>query len=282
MRRRIVAIFVILGFIVAQNPSFSFAAKKAKNTQQVITARSLFALDLKENKVIMAKDEHLRLPPASTTKLMSAILVIENSKLDKEVVVSKKAMNTEASKAYLKEGERYLTRDLLKAILISSANDAAVALSEDIAGSEDKFALMMNKKAKRLGALNTKFANSTGLPEKGKDQYTTTYDLVIIMKQVMKYPELLEIMNIKTTNINSVSANARTIKLRSHNKLLWEFDGAVIGKTGYTRAAMHCFAGMQTMQNKRFLFAILKSKSPRPDIRNLHYILEQLTRSYNI
>ncbi|MBM3254395.1 MAG: D-alanyl-D-alanine carboxypeptidase, partial [Candidatus Omnitrophica bacterium] len=177
-----------------------------------------------------------------------------------------------SSKINLRENETYLTRDLLEAVLICSANDASVALACDIAGTEEAFVRMMNNRARQLGALNTNFVNSTGLPTKG--QYTSAYDLVVIMKRALIYPEIIEIMTKRDSPIKS--DKGRLIGLKSHNKLLWEFDNAIIGKTGYTRQAGHCFVGLQKIKNRKFLFAILKSKDPRPDIRIIYSTLTQL------
>ncbi len=250
------------------------SSKKSRKKNNAITAKAIFVLDLNGNKAMINKNPHLKLAPASTAKLMTAILVIENSNLSKTVVISKNAANAQSSKADLGEGESYLTKDLLEAALISSSNDASIALAEDIAGSEEAFSRMMNNRARQLGALNTKFVNSTGLSVKGIAQYSTTYDLVIIMKRVLMYSQLIDIMNKKESVIKSTAG--KVIKLKNHNKLLWELNSAVIGKTGYTLQARHCFAGYMVIGKRKFAFAILKSKDPRPDIRNIYSTLMRL------
>lgn len=271
------AIFLAISLIL--EPSLSYAGKnKRKNSKKnrAISAKALFVLDLNKNKIMLNKNPHLKLPPASTAKVMTAILVIENLSLAKPVLIKRSATLVQPSKINLRENETYLARDLLEAVLICSANDASVALAEAVAGSEGAFVRMMNNRARQLGSLNTNFVNSTGLSIKGKGQYTTAYDLVTIMKKALLYQEIMDIMNKRESIIKS--DNARTIKLKSHNKLLWEFDNAIIGKTGYTRQARHCFVGLQRIGDRKFVFAILKSRDPRTDIRRIYSILLRLTQ----
>ncbi len=275
--KKIFAITLAISLIL--EPPLSYpdkANRKNSKKNSTISAKSLFVLDLNKNKIMLNKNPHLKLPPASTAKLMTAILVIENLSLTKPVLIKRSATLTQPSKIHLRENETYLAGGLLEAVLICSANDASVSLAEAIAGSEEAFVRMMNNRARQLGALNTNFVNSTGLPVKGVSQYTTAYDLVSIMKRALLYQEIIEIMNKKESLIKS--DNGRTIKLKSHNKLLWEFDNAIIGKTGYTRQARHCFVGLQTIGKRKFVFAILKSRDPRPDIRRIYSILLRLTQ----
>lgn len=275
--KKIFAIALTISLIL--EPPLSYAARnnrKNSKKNRAISAKALFVLDLNKNKIMLNKNPHLKLPPASTAKLMAAILVIENLSLTKPVLIKRSATQVQPSKINLRENETYLARDLLEAVLICSANDASVALAEAIAGSEEAFVRMMNNRARQLGALNTNFVNSTGLSVKGIRQYTTVYDLVSIMKRALLYQEIIDIMNKRESLIKSNSG--RAIKLKNHNKLLWEFDNAIIGKTGYTRQARHCFVGLQTIGERKCVFAILKSRDPRPDIRRIYSILLRLTQ----
>lgn len=206
-----------------------------------LSAKSAIIMDPWTKKVFYSKNPHLELSPASTAKIMTALIVLEKSYPNKEVVVSKFASLVEPSKIYIKEGERYLTIDLLKALLLNSANDTSVALAESIAGSEKKFVDMMNERASSLGAKNTNFRNSNGLP--AKNQYSTAYDLSIIVREAMKNKNIVDIMKMKTAEIEELTSGRR-IKLRNHNKSLWkEKPYLLLGKTGYTKKAKHCFAG---------------------------------------
>lgn len=242
----------LLFYLLFSSPPEASAKKKG-----FISAKAAVILDAKKS-IIYARNPYLKLPPASTTKVMTALIVIERSKLDKPVVISAHSASVEPSKAYLRAGVTYSTAELLKALLLNSANDAAVALAEDVAGSEPQFVRLMNSRARALGARNTNFVNSSGLTEKGKNQYSSAYDLALIMREAMRHPEFVDIMKKKEDVITG--ANGARHYLRNHNKFLWQYPGKVIGKTGFTLAARHCFVGASLKENRRVVFAILHSK----------------------
>lgn len=237
-----------------------------------ITAKSALLIDLNRKKVVYAKNPSLKLMPASTVKLMTALVVVEHLPLDASIRISKNAASKPASKAYIKEGEEYSVKELLKATLISSANDAAAALAETVAGNEVAFAYLMNKKAKQLGAFDTQFANATGLPDRQMRQYSTVSDLVLIMKEVSLNPAISSIMRKKFDGIQD--EEGRTILLKNHNKFLWRLkEPILIGKTGYTIAAKHCFVGILESDGRRLAVAFLGSRKMWDD-------LEVLLRGY--
>lgn len=233
-----------------------------------VTAESAILIDPWTKVVLYSKNPHEKLAPASTVKIMTALVVLKNSNLKKEVVVSKFASSMEPSKVYIKEGERYLTEDLLKAVLVNSGNDASVALAENISGSEERFADRMNEMAVRIGAKDTNFKNSSGLPAEG--QYSTVYDLALIVREAMKNKDFIDIMKIKDTEIKELSSGRR-IKLRNHNKSLWkDAPYLLFGKTGYTKKARHCFTGyIQYNRWRRVIVVILKSSKPWSDLEVL-------------
>ncbi len=221
-----------------------------------VSATSAILISPWAKRIIYSKNIHTKLPPASTAKILTALVVVKNSHLKKKVGVSKFASSMEPSKIHIKEGEFYYTEDLLKALLLNSGNDASVALAESVAGSEEAFAVMMNGLVRKLGAKNTNFKNSNGLP--AKDQYSTAYDLALIVREAMKNKELVEIMNTKTSEIREINTG-RKIKLKNHNKSLWkERPYLILGKTGYTKEARHCFAGyIQYNRWKKVIVVIL-------------------------
>lgn len=216
-------------------------------------------------RVLYSKSPHQRLIPASTVKIMTALLVLKKSHAKKKVVVSKLASSMEPSKVYIKEGEEYLTEDLLKALLLNSGNDASVALAESVAGSEENFVDMMNEMVRSIGARNTHFKNSNGLPEKG--QYSTAYDLALIVREAMKNKRFVDIMELKRAEIKELKSGRR-IKLKNHNKSLWsDAPYLILGKTGYTKKARHCFAGyIQYNRWRKEIVVILKSGEPWSDL----------------
>ncbi|MDO8747066.1 MAG: hypothetical protein Q7J70_05330 [Thermodesulfovibrionales bacterium] len=157
----------------------------------------------------------------------------------------------------MRAGETLTVETLLYAALIRSANDAAFALAEVVAGSEKKFVQLMNRKAIAIGASYSRFINTTGLP--GKGQNTTAYDLSKIMRYALKYPVIKEIIGKKETKI--ATEQGRTISLENTNKLLWSDNGAVGGKTGYTKAARHCFVYAGEREGDMVIVAILGARS---------------------
>ncbi|HBR21537.1 MAG TPA: hypothetical protein DD713_03060 [Nitrospiraceae bacterium] len=189
---------------------------------------------------------------------MTAMVVLDRAKMSDTVTISEAAANVPSlKKTKLRTGETLTVETLLYAALIRSANDAAFALAEFVAGSEKKFVQLMNRKAIAIGASHTKFINTTGLP--GKGQHTTAYDLSKIMRYALKYPVIREIIGKKEAEI--ATEQGRTIALENTNKLLWSDNGAVGGKTGYTKAARHCFVYAGEKEGEMVIVAILGAQS---------------------
>jgi D-alanyl-D-alanine carboxypeptidase (penicillin-binding protein 5/6) len=187
------------------------------------------------------KNVHTRVPPASTTKVMTALLALERLSLQQIVTVSERATYPQPSKIHVRAGEKFRVEDLIYAILLNSANDASVALAEAVAGSETEFVEMMNQRAKQLGAKHTRFANSHGLPSKSA-QYTTPYDMYLIFRAALKHDLFKTAVRQKYRTISSL--DGRKIQLKSHNKILFfDWQRKLYGKTGYTREAKACFVG---------------------------------------
>lgn len=183
--------------------------------------------------VLYAKREDAMLPMASITKVMTAMVVIESVKdLDRTVKVSRSAVGIEGSSMYLKEGDTVSVKGLLYALMLSSANDAAVALAIETAGSTDSFVSLMNEKAQTLGMISTSFTDPHGLG--GKDHYTTARDYALLMSYAVSDPVFKEISG--TFSVN-VSVNGIERSLYNHNRLLRSYKGMVCGKTGYTSAS---------------------------------------------
>ncbi len=222
-----------------------------------LTAKAAIAIDGDTGTVLYAKNPHLKRPPASTAKVMTALLTLERSNLEKLVVVSANASAVSGSRLKLNGGDKVKTEELLYALLLKSANDAAIALAESVSGSEASFVNLMNKKAKEIGAKDTHFINASGLP--GKGQYTTVSDLSIIMKEALKEQFLADILKTRVAVIE-LENGARRVALRNHNKLLWMYEGAEGGKTGYTVSARHCFVGEASRDTKRVITAVLGSR----------------------
>ena len=167
-------------------------------------SRAVAVIDATSGKLLYAKNPELKCPPASTTKLMTAIVALENKDLKDIVAISRNAARVPPHKAGFREGERVTVEELLNAALIGSANDAAVALAEATSGSEEKFVELMNNKALSIGATNTRFINSNGLP--GPGQYITAVDLAKIMDYALRYPKIREIIGTRVTQVSTRTA----------------------------------------------------------------------------
>lgn len=218
-----------------------------------IKARAAVVMDAETRKVLFAKNPELRLFPASTTKLMTALVVLDRKQPDEVVMVSERAAAAPATKIGLRKGDTITIKALLHAALIRSANDAAVALAEAVAGSEEGFVELMNRKAVSLGLYNTRFINPNGLP--GPGQYTTALELAEIMREALRHPLLKEILGTRVADVSTVQGRTKTIM--NTNQLLWSDQELMLGKTGYTRDARHCFVSAGDCGSGQLVVALL-------------------------
>lgn len=230
-------------------------------------------MDAATGRVLYQKEPDLRLPPASTTKVMTTILALESGrKLSETLTVSKDATRVPPSKLYLRPGQQVSIEELLYAIMLASANDASVVLAEGIAGSVERYTDLMTKKAHGLGATNSHFTNPHGLT--APYHYSTVRDLATIFRYAMKLPLFREIVQTKFSSVSSTAVVKkkvvpRRISVRNHNRLLWDYDGALGGKTGYTNAAQRCYVGAVQRDGVTLIVAILGSTNMWGDTKHL-------------
>lgn len=201
------------------------------------SARAACVLDMETGRVLFSASMNDRLPMASTTKVMTALLAIENGDLSDPVTCSRNAFGVSGTSIYLAEGETLTLEEMLLGLMLSSGNDAAVAIAEHIGGSVEGFAQMMNARAKEIGAMNTNFVNPHGLPVDG--HYTTAYDLALIAREAMSNDTFRRIVS---TQQASISWEGRTYNrlLKNKNALLSSYAGATGVKTGFTSKAGRC------------------------------------------
>lgn len=203
-----------------------------------ISAKSAILIEAGDGKILYQKSAHIRLPMASTTKIMTAIVAIEEyPDLKKEVSIDKRAVGIEGSSIYLYENETMTMEDLLYALLLSSANDAAVAIACEISGGIEEFAEKMNSKANALGLEDTHFTNPNGLHD--EEHYTTAYDLALLAAYALKNPTFKKIVSTKKKTV-PMKNGEETRLLINHNKMLSLYDGAIGVKTGYTKKSGRC------------------------------------------
>ena len=181
--------------------------------------------------VLEQENGDVRLPMASTTKVMTALVVLENAELSEAVTIPKEAVGVEGSSLYVKQGEIYTVEELLYGLMLQSANDSAVALAVHVGGSIDGFVSLMNDRSNKLGLTNTRFMNPHGLPADG--HYTTARELALIMRAAMNHSDFRTITATKRYDVKNQT-------IVNHNKLLTLYSSCIGGKTGYTIAAGRC------------------------------------------
>lgn len=227
-------------------------------------SQSIVVMDEKTGQILYEKGGDIQCMPASTTKVMTAILAFENLDLDSMVTVGPKPPYAEGSSMGFKEGEIVMVRDLLYALLLHSANDAAEILAEAVSGTSEEFAKLMNQKAAELGTTNTTFVNPSGLTGE-ENNLTTAKDLAIITAAAARIPELLEISQTLSyklpftnlvTDTNRWATNKNSLMIKSSD---YYYEPVILGKTGWTPAAGYAFTTVGEKDGQRIVVSILKS-----------------------
>lgn len=225
-------------------------------------AKSAILIDNATGKVLFEKNADEKLAPASMTKIGSMLLIMEaidngNLSLDDQVTISEEAANMGGSQVFLEAGEVYTVDALLKSVAVASGNDAVVALAEKIAGSQDEFVEMMNKRFKELGANNTNFVNAHGLDAEG--HYSTARDMAIIAMELLKHEKILEYTSIYEEYLEKNDGTKTW--LVNTNKLVRFYDGVDGLKTGYTTTAGYCLTATAKKDNFRLISVVMGEES---------------------
>lgn len=222
-----------------------------------IKADAAILMDMKTGQVLWEKNIHRRLAPASTTKILTAIIAIEQGQLDADVTVSPRAAATRGSSMYLYSGQTLALRELLEGLLLRSGNDAAVAIAEHIAGSTEEFARLMNAKAAAIGAHDSNFINPNGLSAIG--HYSSAHDLAVIARYALANPVFAGIVRTRETSIDWLDRKGREQEkpIRNTNRLLWIFADADGVKTGTTNEAGPCLVASATRQGQKLISVVL-------------------------
>lgn len=213
------------------------------------SATSAVLMDVDSGRVLYAQNEHAKMLIASTTKIMTALVAIENGALSDTVKVSAEAAGVEGSSMYLQAGEKLTLETLLYGLMLCSGNDAAVAVAQGVSGSTDRFVKLMNAKAKELGMNDTSFANPNGLDD--ENHYSTAMDMARLACAAMNNETLARIVSTRTITIGG-----RT--LTNHNKLLHYVDGCIGLKTGYTKAAGRTLVSCTRREGQRLVAVTLQ------------------------
>ncbi|MCI5140956.1 MAG: D-alanyl-D-alanine carboxypeptidase [Candidatus Electrothrix sp. ATG1] len=226
-----------------------------------ITSKSAIILDAETGNTLFAKSPDNPRQPASTIKVLTGMIAMKRLKNNDKVGVSRHAEKMPRSKVYLSTKKKYKANDLINAVLLASANDASVALAEKIAGSEADFAKLMTLHARLFGAKNTICRTASGLTAKG--QQSTARDLAQIFRHAMQDKEFANRM--KRTKVKTSYGKL----LRNHNRALWQVQGALAGKTGYTNKARQTYVGQFKRGDDAIVVAIMGSETMWTDIKRL-------------
>ena len=234
----------------------------AAEPEQVLSVASPYAflMEKETGTVIWEKAADTRVPPASVTKVMTLLLIVEalerdELKLEDTITASARASSMGGSQIYLEEGESMSLRDMLKSIVVSSANDAAVAVAEHMCGTEAAFAARMNQRAAELGMKNTHFNNCTGLFD-DPDHYTTARDVAIMSRELIRHESIKDY-----TQIWMDTVREGKFGLSNTNKLLRRYEGCTGLKTGYTSKAGHCLAATAERDGTEYIAVIMGAAS---------------------
>lgn len=260
--KKVIMSMMVLMFVLLITTNVVFAAANYPN----VTAKSAIVMDATTGKVLYSKDAEERRYPASTTKMMSLIVALEHGNLDDVITTSANASSTEGSSLWLTQGEQMKMIDLLYGIMLISGNDATVAVAEHIAGSVEKFAKLMTEKAHAIGAKDTNFTNSSGLPD--VNHFTTAHDLARIAAYGYKNPLFTQIVSTEHKLLPpTVKGDNRD--LYNENKMLWFYEGGNGVKTGYTDAAGRCLVSGAKRNNIQLIAVVLDSETMWDDSKTL-------------
>ena len=254
---------IIISLILFLIPIYIYASETVSNETALATnAKSAVILEQSTGRILYDKNSHERIAPASMTKMMSLLLIMEKIdsgkiKMTDKVSISKNASSMGGSQILLEEGEEMSVEDLIKGIAIASGNDAVVAMAEFVAGTEEEFVKLMNKKARELGLNDTNFENCHGLDT--ENHYSSAYDMALIAKELLNHEKITKYSSIYETYLREDSE--RKIWLVNTNKLV-RFKKGVDGlKTGYTKDAGYCLTATMKKDGMRIISTVMGEDS---------------------
>ncbi len=275
MKKIIITIFVLLIIIKCDyvNAEINLDLK----------SKSAIMIEESSKKILFEKDAHEKMAPASMTKIMTLLLVAEaisdnRISLDQEVTASEYAVSMGGSQVYLEANSKYKISELIKAVGIGSANDAAVVLAEVVGGTVENFVAMMNNKAKELGLTDTNFKNPHGLDE--ANHYSTAYDMAMIASELVKYDFILDVTS--TYEDHFTHPNGNSIWLVNTNSLIRFYDGVDGLKTGFTTEAGYCLTATKKVDDMRILTVTMNAETKDDRNSDTIKLMESAFSMYNV
>lgn len=237
-------------------------------------AKAVVLMDMDSKRVIYSKNPHYTQSVASISKIMTAIVAIENGKLNKEVIVGDEVLKAYGSALYLKVGEQIKLQDLIYGLMLRSGNDAALVIAKEVAGSEKKFVELMNEKAKKLNMEDTIFRNPHGLDKEDGGNLSSAYDMAILMSYAMKNKEFQEIVKTKK---HKIKTNKNVYMWKNKNKLLFNYKYTIGGKTGFTEKARRTLATAASYNDLNLAVITIQDST---DFKDHQMLYEQAFDSY--
>lgn len=275
MKKIIITIFILLIIIKCDYVSAEINLD--------LKSKSAIMIEESSKKILFEKDAHEKMAPASMTKIMTLLLVAEaisdnRISLDQEVTASEYAVSMGGSQVYLEANSKYKISELIKAVGIGSANDAAVVLAEVVSGTVENFVAMMNNKAKELGLTDTNFKNPHGLDE--TNHYSTAYDMAMIASELVKYDFILDVTS--TYEDHFTHPNGNSIWLVNTNSLIRFYDGVDGLKTGFTTEAGYCLTATKKVDDMRILTVTMNAETKDDRNSDTIKLMESAFSMYNV
>lgn len=259
-----IAVSVILALCVL--PGGSRASPLAETPPPYVSCEAAILMEWQSGAILAQHNAFRRMYPASITKMMTALLALENGRLEEYVEVSPEAANQPGSSMYLSSGDVFTLEDLLYGLMLNSGNDAAWAIAEHIGGDAETFFDMMNRRAQEIGAINTRYRNPHGLTD--PNHYTTAFDLALIARTCLRHPYFRNLVATKEKDVLDATEEVR-LQLANTNRLLWVYLGADGVKTGTTESAGQCLVASATRDGMRLLAVVLNSADRWSDAARL-------------
>jgi D-alanyl-D-alanine carboxypeptidase len=260
----LIAILTISAFVSMAVLSAKYGRVNVRRVKAVgeTSARGMCVIDVSSGRVLFSSNADLAMGMASTTKIVTALTVLETAAdrgidIDAKIRIDDKAVGIEGSSIYLQQGEMLSIRELLYGLMLRSGNDSAIALALALSPSVEEFAVLMNKTAKKYGALNSNFTNPHGLDD--ENHYTTAFDLAALSAAALKNPIFAEIAATKQKRIDGLDADGEPLPriLMNKNKLLKTLDGCIGVKTGFTKKCGRCFVGAREVNGQKIVCVVL-------------------------
>lgn len=248
--------------------SFSVTVSAEDNAVPSVSAQSYVLYCADNGKIICSKDENKQMKPASTTKLMTSLIALEEAASGNKKVKFTEEMIAEGSSMYLKVGEVVTLKDLASGMVMASGNDAANATAISISGSTEKFAEKMNERAQQIGMKNTHFVTPSGLDD--EEHYSTAYDLAVLMSYALENENFAQLTSQKSATVNFIEPSSKKTTYSNHNKLLSLYEYCIGGKTGYTMAAGRCLVSAAKKDGLTLICVTLNDKNDWNDHISLY------------